>query len=153
MSFYRLNSILAFFFMAALIFSGSAFWLPENARAQDITPEIKSSTQNVIRDQIRAFQNGQHERAFSHAAESIRQIFKNTDQFINMVKGGYMPLYDPENYSFGRNLNVDGLVHQEVIATDQKGRQWQAVYTLKQNEDGSWKITGVKMEPYQGAST
>ena len=121
--------------------------------AQTVTAEIETSTQSVIRDQISAFRDRDHERAFSHAAPTIKQIFKTTENFIRMVKGGYMPLYDPDSYIFGRNFNLDGTIHQEVIATDAKGKQWQAVYTLKQQPDGSWKITGVKMEPYQGAAT
>ncbi|MEM9279193.1 MAG: DUF4864 domain-containing protein [Pseudomonadota bacterium] len=123
------------------------------SQAQTVTPEIEVATQNVIRDQIKAFQASDYDRAFSHAAPTIKQIFRTTDRFIGMVRGGYQPLYNPDNYIFGRNFNLDGTIHQEVIATDQSGKQWQAVYTLKQQPDGSWKITGVKMEPYQGAAT
>lgn len=124
-----------------------------NTAAQNVSPEAQSATRNVIRDQIGAFQNLDHERAYSHAAPSIKQIFKTTDDFIAMVKGGYQPLYNPDNFIFGRNINLDGTIHQEVIVTDQNGKQWQTVYTLEQQPDGSWKITGVKMEPYNGAST
>lgn len=123
------------------------------AAAQNVSPETQSATRDVIRDQIGAFQNADHDRAYSHAAPSIKQIFKTTDDFIAMVKGGYLPLYNPDNFIFGRNINVDGSIHQEVIVTDQNGKQWQAVYTLKKQSDGSWKITGVKMEPYNGAAT
>lgn len=121
--------------------------------SQVVTDEIETATQAVIADQISAFQDGDYDRAFSHAAPTIKQIFKNTDNFIRMVRGGYQPLYDPDNYIFGRNFNLDGTIHQELIATDQKGKQWQAVYTLKQMPDGSWKITGVKINPYTGATT
>ena len=129
------------------------FLLSSGAQAQNVTTEAETATQEVIRDQIDAFRSADHDRAFSHAAPAIRNIFKTTDRFIGMVKGGYQPLYNPDSYIFGRNFNLDGTIHQEVIATDRNGRQWQAVYTLKQQEDGSWKITGVKMEPYRGAAT
>jgi len=108
--------------------------------------------QSVIRDQLSAFQSGDHERAFSHAAPTIKQIFKNTDNFINMVRNGYSPLYDPDSFVFSRSLKQGDTMYQEVLVTDQSGKQWQAVYTLKQ-VDGVWKITGVKMEPYSGAAT
>jgi len=45
----------------------------------------------------------------------------------------------------------DDVAIQGVI--DQTGKQWQAVYTMKQQEDGTWKITGVKIDPTQGAAT
>lgn len=123
------------------------------ASSQTVTPEIEVNTQAVIQDQISAFQSKDYDRAFSHAAPTIKQIFKTKENFIRMVKGGYSVLYSPDSYIFGRNFNLDGTIHQEVIATDEKGNQWQAIYTLKQQPDGSWKITGVKMNPYTGAAT
>jgi len=119
--------------------------------AQEKTDD-EIAIQSVIRDQLSAFQIGDHERAFSHAAPTIKQIFKSTDNFIGMVKNGYAPLYAPETFTFSRSLTQGDTMYQEVLVTDQNGKQWQAVYTLKQI-DGVWKITGVKMDPYQGAST
>jgi len=136
-------------FIAAITFlcSLSSIVLFAEERTQD-----EVAIQSVIRDQLSAFQAQDYERAFSHAAPTIKQIFKNTDNFIGMVKNGYAPLYSPDSFSFSRSLKQGETMYQEVLVTDQAGKQWQAVYTLKQ-VDGVWKITGVKMEPYQGAST
>ncbi len=136
-------------FIAAitLLCSLSSIVLFAEERTQD-----EVAIQSVIRDQLSAFQAQDYERAFSHAAPTIKQIFKNTDNFIGMVKNGYAPLYSPDSFSFSRSLKQGETMYQEVLVTDQAGKQWQAVYTLKQ-VDGVWKITGVKMEPYQGAST
>lgn len=123
------------------------------SQAQTVTPDIEASTKTVIADQLAAFQSKDYDRAFSHAAPTIKKIFKTSDNFIGMVKGGYSQLYNPDSYIFGRNFNMDGTVHQEVITTDQQGKQWQAIYTLREQPDGSWKITGVKMQPYSGAAT
>ena len=122
------------------------------AQAQAQTTD-ENAVQSVIEDQINAFQAKDYDRAFSHAAPTIKQIFKTTDRFVSMVKNGYQPLYNPDSYAFSRSIEQGGSVYQEVIVTDKNGKQWQAVYTLKQQEDGSWKITGVKMEPTQGAAT
>jgi len=149
----RISPIIVVSLISAIVLFIATLLLLESASAQTVTADVETSTQAVIADQINAFQSRDHERAFSHAAPTIRQIFKNKDNFVGMVRGGYSPLYNPDTYIFGRNFNMDGTIHQEVIATDQKGKQWQAVYTLKQQEDGSWKITGVKMNPYQGAAT
>lgn len=119
--------------------------------AQEKAP-YEVEIQSVIRDQLSAFQTGDHERAFSHAAPTIKQIFKNTENFVGMVRNGYAPLYNPETFTFSRSLQQGGTMYQEVLVTDQNGKQWQAVYTLKEI-DGVWKITGVKMDPYNGAST
>ena len=126
--------------------------LPSNAESPG--SENILATQSVIRDQISAFQSKEFDRAFSHAAPSIRDFFQTTDRFIQMVKSGYAPLFNPDSFSFGRSILLNGQMHQEVFAADQKGKQWQAIYTLKQqSSDGSWKITGVKLEPWKGTST
>lgn len=132
----------------------SFVFLIGHAQAQSQTvSEDEVAIQKVITDQIDAFQSKDYDRAFSHAAPTIKQIFKTKERFIGMVKGGYEPLYNPESYAFSRSIEQGGSLYQEVLVTDQSGKQWQAVYTLKQQPDGTWKITGVKMEPTQGAST
>ena len=134
--------------IAATLFSYFFFFAQAQAQSAD-----DAAIQSVIEDQINAFQSKDYDRAFSHAAPTIKQIFKTTDRFVGMVKNGYEPLYNPDSYAFSRSIEQGGSVYQEVIVTDQAGKQWQAVYTLKQQDDGSWKITGVKMEPTQGAAT
>jgi hypothetical protein len=138
--------------IAALAFTFAvAFSL--RALAQDAVPQGDAvATQQVIEDQISAFKAGDGARAYSHASPSIKQVFTTVDRFMQMVQTGYMPLYSPESYVFGRNALISGQVHQEVIVTDPQGKQWQAVYTLVRQPDGSWKINGVKLNPYQGAN-
>ena len=143
------NALLAFALTLALAVVSAG-----KSRAQDAVNKADSlATQTVIEAQINAFRAGDDNAAYSHAAPNIKQIFPTVDQFISMVKTGYMPLYRPDGFVFGRNTRISGQVHQEVIVTDEKGKQWQAVYTLRQQDDGSWKITGVKMNPYSGATT
>jgi hypothetical protein len=123
------------------------------ALAQDAVPDTDSlATQQVIGGQIEAFKAGDGAKAYSYAAPSIKQVFTTVDIFMNMVQTGYMPLYKPESYVFGKNALISGQVHQEVLVTDAQGKQWQAVYTLMRQDDGSWKVTGVKLNPYNGVS-
>ena len=133
----------------ALLFL-TAFAQP--ATAQGVSEADQAATQTVIRDQIEAFRAGDHVRAYSHAAPAIRGIFPTVDGFIAMVQGGYMALYRPAEFRFGRNTEINGEIFQELIVTDETGKLWQAVYTLRRQEDGSWKITGVKLNPHKGAS-
>lgn len=112
-----------------------------------------SGTQAVVRDQLNAFKSGDVERAYSHAAPNVKNIFPTLDRFTSMVQKGYGAIWQSDSYVFGRNTIINGEIYQEVLITDPKGGQWQAVYTLKQQEDGSWKITGVQMNPYKGATT
>jgi hypothetical protein len=140
----QMIAALAFTFLVAFCAS---------ALAQDAVPDADAkAAQQVIGDQIEAFKAGDGAKAYSHAAPSIKQVFSSVEIFMNMVETGYMPLYKPESYVFGRNALISGQVHQEVIVTDPQGKQWQAVYTLVRQEDGSWKVTGVKLDPYKGVS-
>jgi hypothetical protein len=127
-----------------------AFALP--AAAQGVSEADQAATQAIIQDQIEAFKAGEHDRAYSHAAPGIKSMFPTVEAFIGMVQGGYMALYRPAEYRFGRNTEIQGEVYQELIVTDETGKVWQAVYTLRKQEDGSWKVTGVKLNPFKGAS-
>ena len=124
-----------------------------SASAQEAPAEADSlATRGVIDDQLSAFQTGDYDRAYSHAAPNIQQFFPTVERFTGMVERGYGAIYKSDSHFFGRSITINGQIHQEVIVTDEAGKQWQAVYTLRQLEDGSWKITGVKLNPYKGAS-
>jgi hypothetical protein len=140
--------------IAGILFVTAAF-LAFPAFSQDVAvnPADTNATQSVVGDQLNAFRSGDTVRAYSHAAPNVRSIFPSVDRFSTMVKNGYGAIWQSDSYVFGRNTVISGEIYQEVIITDPAGKQWQAVYTLKQQEDGSWKITGVKMNPYTGAST
>lgn len=142
---YRLWPVLAVLFFAAVFLTGPA-------HSQDVTQADTMATQDVIEDQLKAFKSADHGRAFSHAANNIKQIFGTTERFISMVKRGYPAIYDSRSYSFGRNRLQDSTIFQEVFVVGQDGTQWQVIYTLV-DQDGAWKITGVQVNPQTGTST
>ena len=139
--------------LAVVVFALAAL-IAFKAFAQDapVPPADRNATQAVISDQLNAFRARDHARAYSHAAPNITGYFDTVEKFTGMVERGYGAIYSPDSFVFGRNTVINGEIHQEVIITGQDGKQWQAVYTLKHQEDGSWKITGVKMNPYKGAA-
>ncbi len=135
-------------FLATILFANFSFG-QENA----VSPADTTQTQSVVSDQLMAFKSGDHARAYSHAAPNITNYFTTLESFTGMVKGGYGAIYQSDSFIFGRNTSVNGEIYQEVFITDPQGKQWQAVYTLQRQTDGTWKITGVKMNPHKGAST
>jgi hypothetical protein len=123
------------------------------ACAQDEPSEADSvATKSVIQDQLEAFRSHDLPRAYSHAAPNIRTIFPSVERFSTMVENGYGPIYSPQAYVFGRSRQQADEIHQEVIITDENGKQWQAVYSLMRQDDDTWQITGVILNPYKGAS-
>ncbi|MGL4404780.1 MAG: DUF4864 domain-containing protein, partial [Notoacmeibacter sp.] len=67
------------------------------------------------------------------------------------VKSGYTPVHRPQNWEFGRTQETgSGSVMQEVLITDMTGKNWAALYTLEQQSDGNWKISGVSLKKTDG---
>jgi Domain of unknown function (DUF4864) len=113
----------------------------------------ETAAQMTIQNQIQAFRAGDDARAYSYAAPNISQFFPTVDSFMAMVKNGYAPVWNPQNFEFGKSkeIGTDQVLQEvEVIAKD--GSFWKALYTLNRQPDGSWKINGVQLLKADGAS-
>ncbi|MEP1208010.1 MAG: DUF4864 domain-containing protein [Rhizobiaceae bacterium] len=115
--------------------------------------ELQTLAHSVIDGQISAFRARDHETAFGFAAPSIRQMFGTTDRFIGMVKNGYGAIYGARSWSFGRGEARGDALVQEVLIKGPQGRDWVALYTLRKQPDGSWRIAGVQMKQAELRST
>lgn len=129
----------------------AALSLPKTADAQEMAATDQSAIQDMIQDQVSAFQANEASRAFSHAAPSIKQMFGNEDRFITMVERQYQPVFRPQSFVFGRLQGGLDRAVQEVFVTGPAGKDWVAVYTLERQEDGNWKISGCYLRPLAGA--
>jgi len=116
-----------------IIFSSAAL-------ADDVT-----AAQSVIRAQEQAFARDDAARAYSHAAPAIREIFPAPDIFMSMVQNGYAPVYRHRSFDFGESRSEGNLIFQRVHIVDADGEAWEALYTLEQQADGSYKITGCSL--------
>ncbi|WP_438951924.1 DUF4864 domain-containing protein [Porticoccus sp.] len=139
------NSVIAI--LAALFLSSAAM-----ARENLLSEPDQQAVQQVIVGQISAFKTDDYSAAYSFAAPNVRQVFPSVQVFIDMVRSQYMPLYRPASYLFGRNTQSEGRVYQELIVTDLNRQLWQVIYTLRQQDDKTWKVTNVVMYPYDGVS-
>jgi hypothetical protein len=110
------------------------------ARAADVT-----AAQGVIRAQEQAFARDDAAAAYSHAAPAIREIFPAPDIFMSMVQNGYAPVYRHRSFEFGESKSEGNWVSQHVHIVDANGEAWEALYTLEQQADGSYKITGCSL--------
>jgi len=104
-----------------------------------------AAAQSVIRAQEQAFASDDAAAAYSHAAPSIRQIFPQADIFMNMVQQGYPPIYRHKSFEFGESKSEGSWISQRVHIIDANGEAWEALYTLEQQADGSYKITGCSL--------
>jgi len=77
-------------------------------------------------------------------------MFPSPDAFMAMVKGGYAPVYHPQQFQFsGFHADGDRLV-QSVDITASDGTGWIAEYTLVRSADGSLRIEGCKLSKRPG---
>jgi len=102
----------------------------------------RAAIQSTIERQVQAFLADDGAAAYSFAAPGIKAIFPTVESFMAMVRQGYQPVYRPRSYSFGELKEAPGDLQQFVEIVDADGVFWTAVYTLSQQPDGSWKITG-----------
>ena len=112
------------------------------ARAADVDGASATAIRQVIQDQLAAFQRDDGAEAFSYASPGIQSMFQTPEIFMDMVRQGYPPVYRPRDVQF-RDLKVEGnVIVQEVHFIGPDGRSVLARYTMEQQPDGSWRISG-----------
>ena len=66
--------------------------------------------------------------------------------FIDMVRIAYPVVYRPASLSFQVPVTKNAEVWQAVQMRDAMGVDWTALYTLKRQADGIWKINGCVLQ-------
>ena len=137
------------FAVVSLLFASSLFI--SAALAGDA--EIKAG-QAVIDGQLKALIANDGAKAYSYAAPNVKQIFPTVDALMNMVTNGYAPVRQPKSYSFGKvEQTGPGSIIQQVLIVGPDGKDYEAVYTLQQQPDGSFQITGCSLRASNSLST
>lgn len=105
----------------------------------------------TITGQMNALKLGDAVTAYSFAAPQIKRLFPTPERFIMMVRKGYEPVTHARAPRFLRRRAMeDGSVAQEVAFSDDAGQPWRALYTLEEQSDGRWCITGVYLRKIDG---
>lgn len=134
-----------------LAFAIVPFILVSSAFAGDA--EIKAA-QTVIDSQLKAFIANDGATAYSYAAPNVKRIFPTVETFMNMVTNGYAPVRQPQNYSFGKVQQTGPTsIVQQVLIVGPDGKDYEAVYTLEQQPDGSFQVTGCSLRASTSVST
>ncbi len=66
---------------------------------------------------------------------------------MRMVRRGYAVLYRPRRVFFQQARIDDGRVIQPLLATGRDGTTVQALYLMKLQPGGEWRIGGVFLRP------
>lgn len=129
--------------LAALLLSVSALAAPLSA--QDA-----KNVRSVIQAQLAAFAADDAAKAFSYAAPNVRKSVVSAEHFMAMVRGHYAVVYRPASVAFMQPERDGNLVVQPVQMSDAEGVAWLAVYTLQQQKNKQWRITGCFVQGTNG---
>ena len=122
------------------LFLACCFSLASPVHAMD--DAMKSKTQEIIRAQMEALGRDDADAAYGYAAPAIKGMFPQASGFLEMVKHGYAPVYRHQSVDFREIREGSGSIGQTVHIVDADGVPWDALYTLEQQPDGTWKISG-----------
>lgn len=115
--------------------------------------EVKAA-QGVIDGQLKAFARGDNAGAYAFAAPTIKQMFPTVEAFMGMVSGAYEPVHRPKSYAFGKSEEMDAdTVVQQLIIVGPDGKDYEAMYKLQRQPDGSYLINGVSLKASNSLST
>ena len=109
------------------------------------SPADEAAIHTVITSQIDAFRRDDADGAFAFAAPNIQSMFGNPARFLAMVQQGYKPVYRPRSMDFTALTEEDGEIVQLVELIGPDGLAYTARYTMEQEADGSWRISGCQM--------
>ena len=105
-----------------------------------------TKTQDIIENQIQAFQNKNAELAYSFASPMIKLRFNNPQEFMSMVKSYYEPVYNPKQYYFIDSKYFEGSIYHQLQIISQSNMSYLATYSLIKDEN-EWKISGCSVVP------
>lgn len=112
-----------------------------------------SAAQSIINRQMQAFIGGRDSEAYGYASPTLRQIFPTVESFMGMVKNGYPMVHQPRNFDFGTTEDNGSEIKQQVLLTGPDGKDYEALYTLTRQPDGSWLISSVSLKAANSLST
>lgn len=118
---------------------------PSTAAVHGLSSDDRAAIRAMIGDQIEAFRRDDASRAYAYAAPGIKRLFPTPEQFMEMVRSQYQPVYRPRSVTFGDIVETPDGVLQEVFLTGPEGKGWIAAYVAEREADGTWRISGCAL--------
>ena len=112
------------------------------AQAQPVSAKDEKAAQSVIQAQLAAFGKDQADKAFSYATPELRQSIASSEAFMAMVKNSYPVVYRQSAVVFLKPELAGKEIVQRVQMRDARGANWLAIYSLQQQKDKAWRISG-----------
>lgn len=120
------------------------------AHASPLTPADEKDIRATVQGQLSALARDDASRAFSFAAENVRQAVGSAPAFLAMVRRNYPVIYRPASVAFLKPESRGDQVIQRVQMIDGSGDAWLAIYSLQRQKNKSWRITGCAVVENKG---
>ena len=118
--------------------------------ASTLSAADEKSVRTVIEGQLAALAKDDAVKAFSYAAPNVRDAVGSAGKFLSMLQTDYPVVYRPASVAFLKPEGKDGVAVQRVQMMDASGESWLAIYSLAQQKDKSWRITGCAVVHNKG---
>lgn len=124
-----------------------AFGLPLGtaAAAAPLNAIDVRSIQAVVRSHIDALTQDDAEQVFESATSATQVEFGSAEDFLQLIKREYRPIYQSRQAIFSYPEVIDGDTIQMVNVTDDSSHVWVALFRMERDSDGSWKIDGCEL--------
>ncbi len=140
-------AVMACWFAAAWTMSAVRAAEPASVDKRALHAADWSAIKKVIADQRSALKSGDAAKAFSYATPGIRGEFRDSANFIDMVRTMYSALLTARYVEFLEGAVIDGTVIQplRLVGTDNTVRV--ALYIMEKQDNGAWRIGGCRIAP------
>ena len=125
------------------------FAWPNHASAA-LSAADEKNVRAVIQAQLKAFAEDNAREAFALATPALQTQFGSPETFMAMVRSSYPVVYAPGNVAFLKPEGQQTEAIQRVQMTDQQGKAWLAVYSLQQQKNKDWRISGCVVVESRG---
>ncbi|MCO4847884.1 MAG: DUF4864 domain-containing protein [Yoonia sp.] len=107
---------------------------------------LAETIEDVIGQQLNAFNERDMPKAFDFASPMIKRLFGNAGNFGSMVSRGYPMVWDNSEVRFLGAREMGGSQFQKVLVKDANGGLHVLEYKMIPVQDG-WQIDGVQLLP------
>jgi hypothetical protein len=116
----------------------AALWVATASAEESIAARSRA----IVERQFDAFARDDAEAAYALAAPTIKQIFGDAGQFMDMVREHYPPVYRHRSVEFGAFAQSGDEASLEATLVDKDNIEWTALYSLTREANGDWLISG-----------
>lgn len=133
--------------LLAIVSMVLALGLPigSNAFARPVGAHDAKRIQAVVKSHLKALAEDDAPRAFASATSETREQLGSPENFLNLIKEEYTPIYHNKHAIFAPAETINGQTIQMVRVTGSDNRVWVALFRMERDSDSSWKIAGCQL--------